>query len=303
MRNLSPIALFVYDRPDHVEKTIAALKENELSSLSDLIIYSDFPKTEDSAKGVELVRSLIKNISGFKTVRVIEQPVNKGLAMSITEGVTRIVEEYGKVIVLEDDIITGRYFLKFMNDALDFYENNPQISSISAYNYPADLSHLDSDTYLLRVPLCWGWATWKEEWSSYRKDLSMVDRIEPELISYINFDNTYDYFSQAVKNVDGRLNTWFIFWYLGSAKLKKLTLFPRYSLANNIGHDGTGQNSGSSHYFNQDIYHQPIDVSDIEIKENAYAFREHKIFFNKIKRTLYNRIKHRVIRHVFKTKI
>ena len=134
--NLAPIILFVYNRPEHTKKTLESLKINELASDSLLFIFSDGNKNENDRKSVEEVRNYISTISGFKEINIILREKNLGLADSVISGVAEVIEKYGKAIVLEDDIVTSKYFLKFMNEALDFYDADKKIYSISGYNFP-----------------------------------------------------------------------------------------------------------------------------------------------------------------------
>ena len=128
MKNLSPIILFVYNRPWHTQQTIEALQKNELASESDLIIYSDEAKTENEQENVDKVRLYIEQIDIFNKITIIKREKNWGLANNIIDGVTKVVDQYGKIIVIEDDIVTSPYFLKYMNEALDFYKNEqPEI--------------------------------------------------------------------------------------------------------------------------------------------------------------------------------
>src|SRR5690606_6967229 len=120
-KNLAPIALFVYNRPVHTRLTIEALQKNELAGLSDLYIFSDGPKSDDSKSGVGEVRALVNSIQGFRTITVIERECNYGLAESIIDGVTRLCNEFDQVIVLEDDLQASPYFLSYMRDALALY--------------------------------------------------------------------------------------------------------------------------------------------------------------------------------------
>jgi len=168
----APIVLFVYNRPRHTRQTIEALRKNELAGESDLFIFSDAPKNEEMEEKVKEVREYIKNIDGFKKVTVIEREENRGLAKSIIEGVTKIVKEHGRVIVLEDDIVTSPYFLRFMNDALEFYKGQERVMHISGYVYPIETDGVD-DTYFVKPASCWGWATWGRAWSSFKKDASI----------------------------------------------------------------------------------------------------------------------------------
>ncbi|MBX6958035.1 glycosyltransferase [Providencia rettgeri] len=291
-QQLAPIALFIFKRLEHTRKTLEALKKNTLAKDSDLIIFSDGPRNPDEEKDIILIRKYIKSITGFKSIKIIEQKSNLGLAKSIISGVSKVCHQYGSVIVLEDDLETSETFLKFMNDALIFHKNNDDIISISGFSYPIKFPEkYKEDTYLLRMPLCWGWATWKEKWILFDKNLSTIDNITPNKISYINFNNTHDFFSQAIANKNGTLNTWFIFWYISAVLNNKKTIFPKYTLIQNIGHDGSGENCG-----NEDIFSSPkienvnISLSNLEPYENDLIVKSYEDFFRKIKTKLHVRI-------------
>ena len=163
---LSPICLFTYNRLDETRQTVEALKRNFLAPLSCLYIFSDGPKDETITQKVNEVRQYIKTIGGFKAIKIFESPVNRGLAKSIIDGVTQIIEKYGRVIVLEDDLITSPNFLDFMNYALEFYQNKERVLSISGYsfsiNYPNDYKY---DVAIGFRASSWGWATWKDRWN------------------------------------------------------------------------------------------------------------------------------------------
>jgi len=165
---MAPIVLFVYNRPAHTERTLSALKKNTLAQESDLIIYSDAAKTEAAFDAVADVRRIIRDTTGFRSVTVREAQSNKGLAASIIDGVTSVINEYGSAIVLEDDIETSPYFLKFMNDALSKFQGDERVWHISGWNYPIDLEGLP-ETFFWRVMNCWGWATWADRWRAFEK--------------------------------------------------------------------------------------------------------------------------------------
>src|SRR5689334_19947926 len=116
--NLAPITLFVYNRPEHTRRTVEALLKNELAAESDLFIFSDAPKKPESDESVRMVRDYIHAITGFKSVTIIERDRNWGLADSIIDGVTSVVNQYGRIIVLEDDLVVSAHFLEYMNTAL-----------------------------------------------------------------------------------------------------------------------------------------------------------------------------------------
>ena len=134
VEKLAPICLFTYSRLEETKRTIEALKKNFLAPKSELFIFSDGPKNHETKDKVKAVRDFIKTIDGFKKITIFESKTNEGLAKSIINGVTKVVNEYGKVIVLEDDLLTTPNFLDFMNQALLFFELNLSIYSINGYS-------------------------------------------------------------------------------------------------------------------------------------------------------------------------
>ena len=166
MKNLSPIVLFVYNRPRHTQQTIEALQKNELASESNLIIYSDEAKTENEQENVDKVRLYIEQIDTFNKVTIIKREKNWSLANNIIDGVTKVVNQYEKIIVLEDDLVTSPYFLKYMNEALDFYKDEEKVMSISGFSYPVKIpKNYNKDVFIFYRPCSWGWAIWKNEWN------------------------------------------------------------------------------------------------------------------------------------------
>src|SRR5690348_17752623 len=106
----APIALFVYNRPEHTRRTVEALRHNRLAGHSRLDVFADGPKVPGDAN-VAAVRAYIRGIDGFASVSIHEREANAGLARSIIDGVTRVCEECDRVIVLEDDMVTTPWFL------------------------------------------------------------------------------------------------------------------------------------------------------------------------------------------------
>lgn len=243
MENFAPIILFVYNRPDHTRKTVDALRANFLAKMSELFIFSDGPGNETACVGVMQVRDFIKTVDGFARVKIIERDRNWGLAKSIIDGVTQVVNEYGKVVVLEDDLITSPYFLNYMNDALDMYENVDGVASINAYMYP--LKGLP-EMFFLRSSDCWGWGTWKRAWQTFEPDGTKLLReiTRKKLVRAFNMNGYYPYLRMLQDQIAGRNDSWAIRWAASTLLSDKLGLYPGRSLVMNIGIDGTGQHCG-----------------------------------------------------------
>ena len=271
---LAPVALFVYNRPNHTRQTVEALQNNILAPESDLIIFSDGPKdSTESREGVLAVREYLKTVSGFKSVRVVIRDKNNGLANSIITGVTEVINQYGRIVVLEDDMISSKHFLQYMNEALSFYERDEKVISIHAYIYPVKKSL--PETYFLKGADCWGWATWKRGWDLFESDgQKLLDELKSKkLIKEFNFSGSYPYVQMLQDQIAGRNNSWAIRWYASAFLKNKLTLYPGKSLINNIGFDGSGTHcSGISKVGGEiAVDNIQIKIGQIEVRENPEA--------------------------------
>lgn len=270
----APIVLFVYNRPLHTELTLNALFKNKYANSSTLYIFCDGPfpnASEEDLERINATRKIVKKQKWCNEVKIIESNVNKGLASSIIEGVTEVVNRHGKVIVLEDDIVTSPCFLKFMNDALNLYESSTSVFHISGYMYPHNL--ILPDTFFLKVPLCWGWATWKRAWDCSCWDVD-------ELIQKVDSANLWhelnqfggDYLgSQLKSNKSGTLNTWFVKWHTSVFMNNGYVLFPQKSLVQNIGFDNTGIHNEKTDRFTHRSLLSAIEITPMPIVVNENA--------------------------------
>lgn len=274
--NFAPIILFVYNRLEHTIKTIEALKLNKLASDSFLFIFSDANKNENDLQKVTEVRNYISKISGFKEINIILREKNLGLANSVISGVTEIVEKYGKVIVLEDDIVTSEYFLKFMNEALDFYYVDKNIYSISGYNFPVKIpKSYKHQIYVSPRPASWGWATWKDKWEKAIWDPEKILDIKNlDQINSIVDKVGKDIAPMLLKSIEGRNNSWAVKWVYTNIKYNGLTIFPVKSYVQNIGADASGTNfirSTKKYDVSLDNESQQFEfVNNLEVNEEIF---------------------------------
>lgn len=277
---IAPIALFTYNRLLHTQRTINALRNNRLASQSELIVYSDGPADQDTEHEVKQVREYLRGIAGFASVRIVEHDRNYGLAKSITEGVTEICERYGRVIVLEDDLVTSSHFLDFMNLALQHYEHTKEVWHVSGWNYPIDARGLD-DAFLYRTMNCWGWATWADRWNHFDKDPERLvhEWDEPKIYKF-NLDGAHNFWNQVIRNHQGNISTWAIFWYATIFENGGLCLNPARSYVQNIGIDGTGINCGTSNRYTTGITDRPVTDFPEELVENSVALNLIREFYS-----------------------
>lgn len=277
---LAPIVLFVYNRPWHTEQTINALKLNSLAEDSDLFIFSDGPKNEESRVDVERVREYLKTINGFKSVNIIEREENIGLGKSIILGVSEIVNKYGKIIVLEDDIITSPFFLKYMNQALKIYKNESSVGSIGSFFYP--VKGFLPESFFLKMPDSYGWATWSDRWILLNKDaLDLYRQIKKrKLIKKFDIDGCYPFFQMLKGQIKGLNSSWAIRWYASLFLLGKVNLYYKKCLVENIGWDNTGTHSKGVDIFKSSIYRGDVGkIKYINPEENLFVLKLLKKYF------------------------
>ena len=282
MQALAPITLFCYNRPEHLRRTVEALQKNELAAESELIIYSDGPKTDADAAKVNAVREYIRTISGFESVKINASPANKGLASSVIGGVTEVVNQYGRIIVLEDDLVTSPGFLRFMNDGLNVYVDEDAVISIHGYCYP--VSGKLPETYFLKGADCWGWATWQRGWRLFEKDAGLLYKKlhEQGLLKQFDFDYCANYVQMLQANISGKNDSWAIRWNASAFIHNKYTLYPGQSLVNNIGFDNSGTNCGYISNFTMGNLCAGIKIKKAKVRECAAAYKQFRDFYNEI---------------------
>ncbi|MGB4774138.1 MAG: sugar transferase [Daejeonella sp.] len=291
MQTLAPIALFVYNRPEHTRRTIKFLKQNLLADESRLFIFSDGERSLKDTDKVNEVRDLIKKTDGFKSVEIIERNQNFGLANSIIEGVSQLVKKYGKVIVFEDDLITSHYTLHYFNDALKEFENEDKIMHIGAYMYPLKTQNLP-ETFFFRAATSWGWATWERAWNYFEPNIDvLIPQFSSKMKHEFSIENSMNFWRQMEEFKSGKNNSWAIRWYASIFLRGGLTLNPSNSLVTNIGHDGTGVHSGVNDIYKVVVNTDRISSFPTKIEENKEALYAIKHFLRNRKGNLWKRIK------------
>ncbi|MFI1772460.1 sugar transferase [Thalassobellus citreus] len=273
MNTPAPILLFTYKRLKALKNTIEALKNNELASASDLFIFSDGAKNEEDKQIINKIRLFLKTVDGFKTIQINESATNKGLANSIIGGVSQVMKNFDRVIVLEDDLLTTPNFLTYMNGALNAYKNEEQVFSISGYSFDLRLKNSDPNAmYFLNRGWSWGWATWQDRW----------EKVDWEVQSYESFCNSKearkefakggsDLNAMLDKQMSGSLDSWAIRWFYHQFKINGLTLYPLGSKIYNNGFDehATHTNGSEKRYIpyldkehsNVFKYPKPVEIT------------------------------------------
>lgn len=255
----APVLLFVYKRLGVLKETVSALQANIGAADTELFIFSDGPKNETDKNEVALVRDYLKGIGGFKKTIITESPVSKGLANSIIEGVSQVIQNYGRVIVLEDDLITSTNFLCFMNHALDYYQNNPHIFSVSGYTFPfkkpLDYTY---DNYIISRGSSWGWASWQDRWETVDWAVTDYDTFLANKSIRKSFaESGSDLVDMLKRQMTGKMDSWAIRWWYQQSKQNQFTIYPVLSKVLNNGFD-----KDATHTTNYNRYKTVLDESN-----------------------------------------
>ena len=298
MNNYAPILLFVYNRPEHLKQLIASLQANAEAAQSMLFIYTDAARNKADEEQVNKVREVIRHIDGFASIEVVERATNWGLARNIIGGVTEQIRHYGRVIVLEDDLVVAPYFLRFMNDALEAYKDEPQVGHIQACDFTQDASL--PDTFLIKFTGSWGWATWERAWQHFNPDgQALLNELESRrLTRRFDFNGNYRFTRMLRRQVEGKNNSWAIRWNASLFLKDILSLNVGRSLVQNNGFDGSGTHCGGGNLYGSQLWMQPLPVEKItpicenEAARAAFARYSHRTngfwakLIRRIKRTL-----------------
>ena len=281
---LAPIVLFTYNRLSHVKALIESLLKNELAKDSQLFIFSDGGKTPEDMVRVKEVRSYLHSIKGFSSIAIYESETNRGLANSVIRGVTQVLQQYEKVIVLEDDLILSPYYLRFMNDALDVYEQDERVGTINGHML--DLKGIIDETFFINHIDSWGWGTWRRSWDLFEPDGSLLLKQleERNLCNAFDFDGAYPFVRMLKRQIAGQNSSWAIRYRASMFLHNKLSLNVGRSLVVNNGADGSGTHLKKGVLFpDGPLTKEPINVTyqtPIENLQARKAFRKYYLWNN-----------------------
>ncbi|GAX36706.1 sugar transferase [Nodularia sp. NIES-3585] len=239
--NYSPIALFVYKRPEHTRRTIENLMQCPEFANSPLYIFCDGAKTDKDKEKVMQVREVVRSLVGTKA-EIIASTTNRGLANSIISGVTSLCDKYQRVIVVEDDLVVAPQFLGFLNAALEKYQDEPSVMQVSGHMFPVPEFANRSEAIFLPFTTSWGWATWKRAWDYFDAEASgwEVLQTDKQMQNRFNLDGCFDYFKMLKQQISGDIDSWAIRWYWSVFDNNGCVVYPPKSYVHNIGFDGSG---------------------------------------------------------------
>jgi GT2 family glycosyltransferase len=298
MKNsLAPIILFVYNRPEHTRKCLEKLSEADFAADSVLYIFADGVKqnaSEAQRKKTEAVRKLIYEKKWCGEVYITEREENLGLARSVRSGTAEIAQKHGKIIVLEDDLAVEKGFLKYMNSALDFYENENNVFGISGFGHPLADYSAEENSFFLPIPCSWGWATWNRVVEKFiAADENLIKKaVEEKIIHPKNYNfGDYYFYEILLAQLAGKIDSWAAIFHADMFLSKGLFLFPKYSLVKNIGFDAEGTHTHEDNFFSKTHFAQELPIKKLIPALSPSAFLVEKAFRKHFgKKSLWRRV-------------
>jgi hypothetical protein len=273
----APIGLFIHRRPEHTRRTILGLLACDGAESSSIYVFADGPKTKGDKPAVAATRAVARELLGDRAV-FIEQEANRGLADSIIDGATTLCDRYGSVIALEDDLIVAPSFLRFLNEGLRRYRDEPRVMQISGHMFDVPSLKHQREALFLPMTTSWGWATWKRAWAlfdpsaaNWRERLS-----DPAEARRFNLDGRCDYARMLTRQMAGAIDSWAIRWYYTVFAHGGLVLYPPQTLVSNTGFDGTGTHDRLGLAAKQaslgagDSFDWPTDVAESPEKSQVF---------------------------------
>jgi hypothetical protein len=237
----APIGLFIHRRPEHTRRTVLGLLACDGVESSPIYVFADGPKTKGDNPAVEATRAVARELLGDRAV-FTEQEANRGLGDSIIAGATELCDRHGSVIAVEDDLVVGPSFLRFLNEGLRRYRDEPRVMQISGHMFDVPSLKHQREALFLPMTTSWGWATWKRAWTLFDPSVTgWRERLhDDEEVRRFNLEGRYDYTRMLTRQMAGEIDSWAIRWYYTVFAQRGLVLFPPQTLVSNIGLDGSG---------------------------------------------------------------
>lgn len=251
-----PVAVFVFTRPDPTAALLETLKGSEGAPRIHLFVFADGPRHAEDTRQTEATRQVVRDALAnhpFAEVTLVEAHSNQGLAASVIAGVSRILDQYPSAIVLEDDLEISPATIAYLAAALERYESDPRVFSVTAYSYPekvlraADLPS-GQDNFFLHRPCSWAWGTWRQPWQETQWEGAIYDDFlaTPRLQADFKKACGHDVERMLRKQLAGKINSWAIRFTYAAFLNGGLVSYPNKSFVSNIGSRGDGTHRGNN---------------------------------------------------------
>jgi hypothetical protein len=236
------VVVCAYNRPQALARLLASLKKAYYPPGANIPLHISIDRSEAGISPEVLeVANQFNWLNGKKIVA--PQSHHLGLVEHINY-CGGLSQEYGAIILLEDDLFVSNSYYAFTNQALEFYCDDKRVAGISLYNLwfngythnPFLPVQDEADIFFLQIPYTQGQAFTADQWAQFafwqansNVMVSLQDKIH-EMFLHFNAD---DWFPTRTK-------------YL--IETDRFFVFPRVSLATGFGDAGTHFTRSSSFF-------------------------------------------------------
>ena len=284
MANEAPVLLLGYNRPQQMRgliQSLSALKPK-------LILLAVDGSKNNRPNDADLVRQtqdLVSEITWDAEIRTRFRASNLGLRGAVVDAVTWANSEYGRVVVLEDDVRAGPQLLEFLKHNLTKYQESNEIGHVNGYNLVPEehLTNPDHASRLSIYPESYAWATWDRAWRFYDDDLNWAKNASLKDLkkicgSTLNAMRWKQNFKDAASE---RIDTWAYRWLASMWENNLKVISPSKNISTYMGWEN------GTHTFFKVKYKEP-EIGILQIDQHDSNVRIDKLAENWLKQNVFH---------------
>lgn len=231
----TPVALFVFNRPDLTAQAMARLSKIRPRRL---LLVADGPRHSNDRQLCEkTLEAVYSGLSWNAQLETLISAENLGCRRRLETGLDWVFEQTDRAIVLEDDIEATPAFFAFAEQALAVFAEEPSLRMITGRNVLIE-SPQRSTPFLARKGAIWAWATWADRWRTYRAKFQNAGK--DVLLAGLERHSEHPLFLRLQQHLLrsrlwDRIDTWDIPWTLWIVASGGYCLTPPVNLSANHG--------------------------------------------------------------------
>jgi hypothetical protein len=284
-----PILVIGFNRPEKLKMVI----EKIINENREIYIALDGPREsnmQDMLKVKECV-DIIENYQKERMINTLYQQQNLGCKEGEQSAMNWFFENNEAGIILEDDILIEKEFLKFCDENLIKYKNDERIWAICGF-IPFEIESLDSKTankkfFTCDTPQTWGWASWRRVWDKYQNEININEfkHIKyPEIFYGGKFRINRNIWERRFLDlINERVSTWDYQFTLSCWNNQGVNIFPYKNYVNNIGFDSEATHTLIKPHKSSEI----VKIENIDFSTEFHNFdRVNYLKFNFVRKYL-----------------
>lgn len=249
----TPVAVFVFNRPEQVLRLMACISYYKPSRL---LVVADGPRPHvlgELALCEESRRRVLSAVTWPCQIQTCFSEENMGCGKRLSSGLDWVFSEVPEAIVLEDDCLPSRSFFYYCEALLARYRDVPKIMHIGGYRVPFEQHKVQgsvpaSDYSFSDVIHVWGWATWRRAWQHYDFSLTKWPEVREKRMAIGGLRDNPSYWTKEFDFLyHNKPHTWDHQWSFACWLYGGKSIIPRVNLVQNTGFGQGAHGSPSWH--------------------------------------------------------